>query len=66
MTRTIVHWINRHGEPRAHTLFDASESYARNWWRVNIAECQGILSVDERRESKLELGLIEVGLDMAK
>ena len=29
-------------------------AYARNWWRENIQECQGILSIDERRNSKLQ------------
>lgn len=60
MKRTIVYWTNRLGQPRQHTLFNASESYARNWWRENILECQGILSVDERRTSQLQLNRIEV------
>lgn len=55
MNRLFVHWINRKGEPRQHTLFNDSVSYARNWWRENILECQGILSIDEARASKLEL-----------
>jgi hypothetical protein len=59
MRKTIVHWINRFGEARQHTLSNASESYARNWWRENIEACQGILSVDERRMSQLRLVRIE-------
>jgi hypothetical protein len=55
MRKTFVKWINRAGQPRQHTLFNATLSYARNWWRENIAECQGILSIDEARASKLEL-----------
>ncbi len=50
-----VIWLNRHGERREQTLWNLSVSYARNWWRENILECQGILTVDERRSSKLKL-----------
>lgn len=56
MTRTKVVWINRLGERREHTLFDVpTEFYARAWWYDSILACQGVLSVDERRASKLKL-----------
>jgi hypothetical protein len=60
MKKAIVHWINRLGEPRQHTVFTDSYFYALNWWRENILECQGILSIDERRTSKLEFVKIEL------
>jgi hypothetical protein len=66
MKRTIVHWINRFGQHRQHTLFDASKSYARNWWRENIQDCQGVLSVDERRTSHLRLVSVSLEEDGMK
>jgi hypothetical protein len=55
MKRTKVFWINRLGERREHSMgFKCSLAYARNWWRENILECQGILSIDERRNTKLQ------------
>ena len=51
MTKVI--WLNRHGERREHSLVQCTEAYARDWWRRSILECQGILSVDERRNSRL-------------
>lgn len=54
-TKTIVVWLNRQGEVREHSLSQCTESYARDWWRRSILECQGILTVDERRASKLKL-----------
>jgi hypothetical protein len=57
---TKVNWINRHGEPRQHSLGRVvTFFYAQNWWRENILECQGILSIDERRNSKLKLVSVE-------
>lgn len=50
---TIVKWINHEGEPRSHSLMPCSLSYARDWWRQNIYETQGIMSIDARRNSKL-------------
>jgi hypothetical protein len=55
VTKTKVVWLNRQGEVREHSLLQCTESYARDWWRRSILECQGILSVDERRASKLKL-----------
>jgi hypothetical protein len=53
---TKVVWLNRQGEVREHSLgFQSTVAYARDWWRRSILECQGILTVDERRASKLKL-----------
>lgn len=53
---TKIFWQNRLGEGRRHCLgFRATLSYARNLWRENILECQGILTIDERRNSQLKL-----------
>lgn len=51
---TAVFWINRHGKEMRHALIKCTLNYARNWWRESILECQGILSVDEKRASKLQ------------
>lgn len=59
--KTKVIWLNRFGERREHTLYDATFFYAVNWWRETIANSQGILSVDERRNSKLKL--LEIVID---
>lgn len=59
MNTTRVIWINRHGKRMAHGLNQCTFFYAQNWWRENILNCQGILSVDERRNSKLRLLAIE-------
>lgn len=56
---TTVHWINRHGQERRHALMRCTHSYALNWWRENILEAQGVLSVDEKRNSKLQFLRIE-------
>jgi hypothetical protein len=52
---TKVIWLNRKGERREHSLLPCTLSYARDWWRRSILECQGILSLDERRTSRLQL-----------
>lgn len=53
---TKVIWQNRLGERREHCLgFRAPLAYAYNWWRESILECQGILTIDERRNSQLKL-----------
>lgn len=52
---TKVNWINRHGKPRQHSLGGKfSLAYARDWFRRSILECQGILTTDEQRNSKLK------------
>ncbi len=53
------------GEERRHSLMKCTLSYARNWWRENILECQGILSIDERRNSKLQFLRVENALSEA-
>jgi len=56
MSVTKVIWQNRKGERMEHSMgFKCSLSYARDWFRRSIQECQGVLSLDERRESKLNL-----------
>ena len=56
MSVTKVIWQNRKGEQREHSMgFKCSLAYARDWFRRSIQECQGVLSLDERRESKLKL-----------
>ena len=57
--RKKIIWQNRHGERREHTVFTNSYFYALDWFRTSIVECQGILSIDERRASKLKLIEIE-------
>lgn len=53
---TKVIWANRKGERMEHSMgFKCTLSYARDWFRRSILECQGILSRDERRESQLRL-----------
>ena len=53
---TKVIWLNRKGEQREHSMgFKCTLSYARDWWRRCIMECQGILSLDDRRNTKLRL-----------
>jgi hypothetical protein len=55
MNKVIVTWINRTGQLRKHTLFNVeSPFYAQNWWRENIAECQGVLTPNERQTSQLK------------
>ena len=59
---TKINWINRHGEPRQHSLGGKfSHTYALDWFRRSILECQGFatLSLDEKRNSKLQLVSIE-------
>jgi hypothetical protein len=55
MNKTKVIWMNREGQIRSHTLFDASYNYALNWFQTTIIECQGVLTIDEKRNSKLKL-----------
>jgi hypothetical protein len=56
MSVTKVIWQNRKGERMDHSMgFKCTLSYARDWFRRSVEECQGILSLDERRESKLKL-----------
>jgi hypothetical protein len=53
---TRVIWLNRLGKQWEHNFgYRCTLSYARDWWRRSILECQGILSRDERRESQLRL-----------
>lgn len=60
MSLTRVIWTNRQGERRQHSLgFRSSLSYARDWWRRSILECQGVLSRDEARASQLRLVAVE-------
>lgn len=52
---TKVIWQNSTGERREHSMgFRCTLSYARDWYRRSIEECQGIQTQDERRESKLK------------
>ena len=54
MTRIV--WLNRKGERREHSMgFWCTYFYALDWFRRSVLECQGILSVDERRTSQLRL-----------
>ena len=54
--KTIIIWLNRFGERREHSLgCVATPAYARQWFRESIAQCQGILSADEARNSQLRL-----------
>jgi hypothetical protein len=56
MNVTKIVWLNRKGERCEHSMgFRCTLSYARDWFRRSILECQGILSLDERRESQLRL-----------
>jgi hypothetical protein len=43
------------GERREHTLFDATFKYARKWFKTAIEDCQGVLTLDEKKDSKLKL-----------
>ena len=53
---TKVIWQNRKGERREHSMgFQCTRFYAGDWFRRSIQECQGVLSLDERRNSKLRL-----------
>ena len=53
---TKVIWQNRKGEHREHSFgWICTRFYAGDWWRRSIQECQGVLSLDERRNSKLRL-----------
>lgn len=53
---TKVIWLNRLGKRMEHSMgFRCTLSYARDWFRRSILECQGILSVDERRQTQLRL-----------
>ena len=60
LTKTIVKWINRFGENRQHTLFNRSHNEAREWFKTSILDCQGVLTHDEKRDSKLQLLEIKV------
>ena len=51
---TKVIWTNRKGERREHSMgFRCTLSYARDWFRRSIVECQGVLSLDESRGTQL-------------
>jgi hypothetical protein len=63
MNKTKIVWLNRKGEHREVSLLRCTLSFARDWWRRSILECQGILSVDERRMSQLRLLEIQNPLD---
>ena len=53
---TKIIWQSRDGSRMEHSMgFCCTLSYARDWWRRNILECQGILSTDESRASRLKL-----------
>lgn len=53
---TKLSYIDRNGVERHHSFgFRCSLAYARSWFRVYVEECQGALSVDERRNSQLKL-----------
>lgn len=53
---TKLIWMNRLGEIREHSFGgQVTVHYAGDWFRRCILECQGILSIDERRNSKLRL-----------
>ena len=53
---TKIIWLNRKGEHREHNMgHKCTLSYARDYFRRCIEECQGELSRDERRESQLRL-----------
>ena len=55
MTTKVI-WLNRKGERMEHSMgFQCTLSYARDWFRRSILECQGILSLDDRRNSQLRL-----------
>lgn len=57
---TKINWINRFGESRQHSLGGKfSYTYALDWFRRSILECQGILTPDEKRNSKLKLVSVE-------
>lgn len=54
--QTKIIWLNRKGERREHSLGGVfSYHHALDWFRRSILECQGILSLDERRNSQLKL-----------
>lgn len=56
MKVTRIIWINRLGQRREHSMGAiVSYFYALDWFRRSILECQGILSLDERRTTKLRL-----------
>lgn len=53
---TRVTWRNRLGRIMEHNFgYKVTRFCVGDWWRRSILECQGILSVDERRDSKLRL-----------
>jgi hypothetical protein len=61
---TKVFWLNREGKPREHSLGGRhTTAYSRDWFRRSVEECQGILSLDERRTSQLQLVRIENATD---
>jgi hypothetical protein len=56
MKHTKIVWLNRFGQLREHYLGGTfSYTYALDWFRRSIVESQGVLSLDERRTSKLML-----------
>lgn len=53
---TRVTWLNRKGKLTEHNFgWRVTVFYAADWWRRSILECQGYLTEDERRTSKLRL-----------
>ena len=56
MSGAKVVWVSRTGRRMEHNFgWKPTLSYARNWWRESVLECQGILSLDERRNTQLRL-----------
>jgi len=53
---TQIIYLNRQGRRMVHSLgIRSTMAYARNCFRENIAECQGAMSLDERRTSQFKL-----------
>lgn len=53
---TRVTWLSRTGRFMEHNFgWKATVFYSADWWRRSILECQGVLTVDERRNSNLRL-----------
>ena len=51
MATTKLIWTTREGRQVKHSMgCRCTVPYARDWWRQNILECQGILSQDEARK----------------
>jgi hypothetical protein len=56
LPNTKIVWINRVGKQLEHTLgARVTYAYANNLFHETIVKCQGILSVDEKRNSQFRL-----------